>query len=302
MGKKVKMVQGLMDTVPDPISTVDTSDWFESIRSTQAGIELPESNEDYFYCAAKLCSEWPYVTQNATTYEPEDLSEDVLASLIGVQVNLRHDRVRQVVGTVVKAVKVDGGIEIVVRVDRVQAAAHNLDPEDMKPGNIYGSVSLEVSKDAKNSFFYVIDEGFNILKKIPRLDGEKLGIRRTRDSEANPYRFQGNRVIERIKPIRFTGVGFVPDPADQTAQVYAVAADTTTPERLITMPAPKTAAELAAHTLSTAVEAKGGEYKDGVQEPNAQHQVHMEPNEHPEYMDIHASDADAMHELACGYM
>jgi hypothetical protein len=227
----------------DAIKTVDASEWFGDVPYIQGNITLPDADPDYFYGAAKLCSEFPQQTLKATTYEPEDLTEDILDTLLGVQVNLRHDKIKQVVGNVIGYDKVDGGVEIAMRFDREQAAAHGLDPEDMKRGNCFSSVSLEISKDPTDSIFYVLDNQHNITKQIPYTQGVSMGMRRTLDSDTEPYKFQGSRVIERLKPLRFTGVGLVPNPADLQAKVYAVAADAESEDRLKVLTAEKETAD-----------------------------------------------------------
>jgi chromosome segregation ATPase len=83
--------------------------------------------------------------------------------------------------------------------------------------------------------------------------GRAIGIRRTRQDD--PYTLQGHRVVERIKPKRFTGLGLVPNPADQTAELYRVRADAVSeeqPHAETIPPASADAAESEKETMSDA--------------------------------------------------
>jgi hypothetical protein len=202
--------------------SVDTREWFNVPYSVAASMSLPDPDEDYYYAAARLLSFFPVVNDRGATYEPVDWDDDTLNSLMGKQANLEHDKTK-VVGSIIGYQMTDDGIDIAVRIDREQADAHGLDPEDLKGGNAFSTVSVELTRDDAHSQFYAYDEGFNVHKRIPVLAGSAQGIRRTRASD--PYTLQGLRVAERIKPKRVTGVGFVPKPSDVTAKVFKVRAD-----------------------------------------------------------------------------
>lgn len=297
MAKKLKPVP------KDVCRTVDSSEWFESVPYISGVFKdsIPEPNLDYFYAAFKLCSEWPLINYKGVSYLPEDLTKEVAESAVHAQVNLRHKKLSQVVGTVIACEKADDGLEVLIRFDRDQAGFHGLDPEDMKPGNIFSSVSLELSKDIQDSQFYIIDDKYNILKKLPYVKGIQQGIRRTDNSSKDLYYYQDKyRVVEMIKPLRITGVGLVPNPADPQAQVYAVAADTTSEERLkegmAKLNYPQYKPPTAEETLEN--HKKMLEQEASYSLPQ---QYDME-NDVPDYIDIHQSDADAMHEMACSYM
>ncbi len=218
-----------------------TDEWFDSDAAANPNISLPDPDEDYMYASARLLSWYPVVNSKGATYEPEDFPKTLLDTLIGKQANLEHDKTR-VVGSIFAYDKNADGIDIGIRIDREQADMQGLDPTSLMQGAYFSHVSVELSKDPANSKFYAYDEQFNIKRTYPVLKGRDMGMRRTTAND--PYVFQGNRIAERIKPARFTGVGFVPNPADTTAQLYAVAADDTSEERrLAALPASTDAAK-----------------------------------------------------------
>jgi hypothetical protein len=211
------------------VSTLLAKEWFDEVQDGSVRIELPEPDGDYFYTATRLLSWYPVINSKGATYEKEDFDEGLLSTLIGKQANLTHDKAK-VIGSIFAVVANDEGIDVGVRIDREQADIHGLDPEDLRDGNCFSHVSVELTKDPAKSYFYIYDEGFNVKNRIPVLKGRDQGIRRSTASD--PYRLMGNRVAERIKPARFTGVGFVPNPADKTAKLYAVAASDDSEETL----------------------------------------------------------------------
>lgn len=199
-----------------------SEEWFDTEYAGEiSSIDLPEPDEDYVFVAMRLFSFWPIVNSRGATFDREDFSADILETLIGKQVNLEHDGLEQVVGSVISYATTDDGVDIGVRIDREQAAHHGLDVKDMR-GGYFSHCSLELTRDPANSQYIAYDDGFNIQKSIPVLTGRRMGIRRT--TARDPYNFQGYKVAERLKPKRFTGVGLVPVPADSTAALYRVKA------------------------------------------------------------------------------
>ena len=212
---------------------IASAEWFDVDQSGSSRIELPAPDSDYAYAAARLLSWYPVINTRGATYEPEDLDDELLSTLIGKQVNLEHDKLTQVIGSVISYLKTEDGVDIGIRIDREQAAFHGLEMADMQSGNFFSRCSLEVSRDPAQSQFYAYDEGFNVKRRIPSESGAEQGIRRT--TVYDPFTLQGLKVAERIKPARFTGVGLVPIPADKTSRIYAVtASDGDDPERLKT--------------------------------------------------------------------
>ena len=270
-------------TSPDAIKTVDAREWFDVSLKGRSNITLPEANLDYFYFGTRLCN-FGIHSKNlkGAIFEKADFTEDVLNSLLGVQVNLRHDKINKVVGTVTGYELADDGLDVRVRVDRDQATAHGLEPEEMKQEGYFSATSLEVSKDLDRSEFYLCDKEGSVTKKIPYLDGFKQGLRRS--TEKDPFQYQGCEVAERVAPLRFTGVGIVPNPADPKAKVHALVADDNTPDKVV---------EKAAHP-NYPIEPMKVEPEKSVQYTMG-HDV-------PDWIDIHEEDADAMHEMACDYM
>jgi hypothetical protein len=267
------------------VSTGATKEWFDETQDGKVKIALPEADGDYMYTATRLLSWYPIVNSRGATYEKEDFDADLLGTLIGKQANLTHDK-SKVIGSIFAVVANDEGIDIGVRIDREQADIHGLDEADLKEGQCFSQVSVELTKDPSESVFYAYDDEFNVLRQIPVLKGRNQGIRRT--TEADPYRLQGHRVAERIKPARFTGVGFVPNPADKTAKLYAVAAsdDAEDTPKAVPEPAKKraeshTQASSDAVTKETtmsdeeikAIQTKVAELEAQVQEMNAQRET-----------------------------
>lgn len=198
-----------------------TREWFDTEQVGPLAFELPEPDIDYAYAAARLLSFYPIVNSKGATYFPDDIDDELLGTLVGKQANLEHDKTR-IVGTIFAYRRTDEGIDIGVRIDRECANLQGMDLEEMRSGNYFSHVSVELTKDPEQSWYLGVDDGFNIVSKVPVLAGREQGIRRT--TRSDPYMLMGNRVVERIKPARFTGVGFVPNPADKTAALYAVAA------------------------------------------------------------------------------
>jgi hypothetical protein len=215
-------IEPVKKKTPDFLKTADTKEWFDSVGSAETGsIELPEPNADYGYAATRAFAFWPVVNSRGATYEREDFDDENLGTFLGVQANLLHDK-KQVIGTVFAYQPTAHGIDVGVRVDREQADMHGMDVRDMKPGMDFSRVSVELTKDPALNTYYVYKDDGTIVHKIPVLKGREMGLRRT--TEGDPYRYQGMKVAERIKPLRFTGLGFVPNPADVTAELYKVAA------------------------------------------------------------------------------
>lgn len=202
------------------------SEWLDT-DAVSVAVPMPEPDEDYAYVAARLFSWFPVVNSKGATYFPEDFDSGLLDTLKGKQANLEHNR-KRIVGTIQDYLVNDEGVDVVVQIDRRCADLQNLDLSDLQNGQFFSHVSVELTRSLGDCFYYSIDEGYNVQQKIPVKTGNSMGMRRT--TNADPYMFQGNRVIERIKPARFTGVGLVPNPADTTAQVYALAASDDAPE------------------------------------------------------------------------
>lgn len=216
-------------SIPEDI----TREWFDTAQAGSSSIKLPEPDIDYCYAAARLLSFFPVVNSKGATYFPEDIDDALLQTLIGKQANLEHDKTR-IIGTICSASQTDDGIDIGVRVDRECAELQGLDVTDMRSGHYFSHVSVELTKDMDDSWFLAVDDGFNVIQAIPVSIGRSMNIRRT--TARDPYKFRGHRVVERIKPARFTGVGFVPNPADKTAALFAVSADDKTEDTMKSAP------------------------------------------------------------------
>lgn len=191
--------------------------------------DLPKPDINYCYAALRLFSWFPVRNSKGATYFKDDVADDTVANFIGRQVNLIHDKQNFVVGNVKRAAKNDYGLDVIVEIDREQAAAHGLDPEDLEKGNVSSWGSVETTWYGTDSPYLLLDpnDSGTIVKELP---GTTDGIQRS--TADNGYRYGGKYIVaQRLKPVNFTGVGLVPNPADITAHVYAMAADATTPDR-----------------------------------------------------------------------
>jgi len=204
------------------LEPLDTAEWFETVQPGVLSLELPPPDTDYCFAATRLLSWFPVVNENGATFFNEDVTNEMLDNAVGTLANLRHDKA-DVIGTIHKVARTDQGLEIIVRIDREAASLQGMDAEDMRAGNYFSHVSVELTRDTPKSKYYLVDDEYNVKYEIPTLAARKQGLRRTTD--ADPYRFQGCRVVERVAPKRFTGVGFVPNPADPNAELYALHAN-----------------------------------------------------------------------------
>lgn len=210
-------------------------EWYDTsqVPGAPTNISLPEPDEDYAYASARLLSWFPVINSKGATYFQEDFDYDLLQTLVGKQANLQHDKTR-IIGTIFAFDVTPEGIDIGVRIDRECADLQGMSLDDLRSGNYFDSVSVELTRDPTHSWFMAVDDGFNVVNKIPVNTGRNQGIRRT--TVADPYKLMGNRVVERIKPARFTGVGFVPNPADATAKLFSVAASDDSEDKPRTSP------------------------------------------------------------------
>jgi hypothetical protein len=211
----------------------ETAEWYDTTQPGFFSGFLPDANINYAYAGMRLISWFPVVNSRGATYFSADITDEMISSLPFSLANLRHDK-GDIIGTVVSAARTDQGIDIVVQIDREAAIAQGLSILDLRAGKCFSRVSVEMTRDPAMCRFLVVDGGYNIIREIPTLAGRKAGIRRTTASD--PYLYQGNKVIEAVVPERFTGVGFTPNPSDVGAELYALAADDETEERLLLNP------------------------------------------------------------------
>lgn len=212
---------------------LDSSEWYDTVQPGVFETILPEPNVNYCYAAMRLMSWFPVANSRGATYFSCDISDELIASLPFALANLHHKK-DQIVGTIISAARTEQGIDCVVQIDRDAAIAHGLTMQALRAGNAFSRVSVELTRDPAKCRFLVVDDGYNIIRTIPTLAGRKAGVRRT--TATDPYLYQGNRVIEAIVPERFTGLGFVPNPSDQSAELYALAADEETEESVLVNP------------------------------------------------------------------
>ena len=169
---------------------IDTSDWFDSSQAgpTPSSIvaELPAANDDYAYAAIRLFSWFPIVNSKGAAFDAGLLNKESLDTLIGKQINLKHDKTA-VVGNIKKYISHDDGVHVVAEIDREQALLQGLDLNKMREGSYFSSASVEVTRDLDKGVFYIYDDNFKIVRKLPLADGEQAGVRRT--TALDPFKY-----------------------------------------------------------------------------------------------------------------
>jgi len=203
---------------------------FEGHVVPNAGFDLSnyEANEDYFFAAYRLLSWFPVVNVWGKTYFPEDIGADVLGTLTGSEVNLFHDA-SKIVGIVADAAMTQDGLDVLIRLKRSAIESQNLEIEDIV--GYLNKCSLELRKSPDLCDYLVLNDDLTIDRTVPVLAGLRSGMRPTSPNDDVPFMYRGSqRVVERVKPTRFTGVGLLNNPADKTALGYGIVASDDMPE------------------------------------------------------------------------
>src|SRR5579872_3408383 len=201
-----------------------TKEWSDSSMPGSFHDKLPKPDVNYFYVAYRLFSWFPVRNSKGATYFEKDVADDKVNDLVGRQVNLRHNKKDFITGTVKQAEKNAHGVDVLIEIDRELASAHGLEPEDVEKDGFFSSCSVETTWLKDESPYLLLDpnDSGTIIKELP---GTMDGIERS--TAENGYRYGGKYLVtQALKPLNFTGVGLVPNPADQTAGVYAMAAST----------------------------------------------------------------------------
>lgn len=203
---------------------------FEGPVVPNAGFDLSnyEANEDYFFIAYRLLSWFPVINVWGKTYYPEDIDPDVLATLTGSEVNIFHDA-SKIIGIVVDSAVTQDGLDVLIRLKRDAVKAQNLTVEDIV--GLVNKCSLELRKEPELCSYLVLNDDLSVDRTIPAVAGFRSGMRPTTTNDPVPFYFRGNkRVVERVKPTRFTGVGLLNNPADKTALGYGIVASDDKPD------------------------------------------------------------------------
>lgn len=230
----------------DNLSTPGDRESFEGPVVPNAAFDLSnyEANEDYFFAAYRLLSWFPVVNVWGKTYYPEDIDPDVLSTLNGSEVNLYHDA-SKIIGTVIDSAITQDGLDVLMRFKRSAVESQNISIEDIV--SLVNKCSLELRKAPELCSYLVLNDDLSVDRTIPAIAGSRSGMRPTSPNDPVPFYYRGDkRVVERVKPTRFTGVGLLNNPADKTALGYGIVASDDKPE-IPVAPVPEPAGESEIH-------------------------------------------------------
>jgi hypothetical protein len=203
---------------------------FEGAVVPNAAFEIAqyEANEDYVFLAYRLLSWFPVINVHGKTYFPDDIESDVLNTLVGSEVNLFHDP-SKIIGVVADAKTTQDGLDVLIRLKRSAVESQNIELNDIV--NLLNKCSLELRKVPEQSDYLVLNDDLSVDRTIPSLMGQRSGMKPTSPNDPVPFLYRGQqRVVERVKPSRFTGVGLLNNPADTTALGYGIVASDNIPE------------------------------------------------------------------------
>jgi hypothetical protein len=209
--------------------------------SGKSPLVLPPGNESFFYTVSRLCTFWPMINGNNATFFERRLAPLIEAGneselgTIGKLANIWHSKGplkgNKIIGSIKSQHYIPGvGIDVASRIDRKAASTYGITPRDFAEGGEYASCSQEMFCDRSQSeFIIMLDEehasDVSKQKVLSAQEAQSLGVKRTYPNDPNPYYYDGKfRVVEACVPIRFTGIGFMDDPADPTAEVFELAA------------------------------------------------------------------------------
>jgi hypothetical protein len=121
------------------------------------------------------------------------------------------------------------GIDIVCKAEREVAKAMGFSEDDFGPGGKFGSYSQECDYKPSDSTWIIVDKDdpTKIVKEVSYQDGLDLGFKISHvgaNGDWNYFKVDGNPVYVRIRPLSFSGVGHVITPADESAEIYKLAA------------------------------------------------------------------------------
>jgi hypothetical protein len=201
----------------------------------------PAPDSTYFYTAGRILSYFPQINRNGITFFREDckaLANTLLASTADIQhvkpgypvADPLKVTLKNTIFSAISAVEEhEEGIDIVCKAEREVAKAMGFTEEDFGPGGKFGSYSQECDYNPAESAWIVVDknEPTKILKEVAYADGLAMGFKISHvgaDGDWKYHLVDGNPVYVRIKPLAFSGVGHVITPADESAEIYKLAA------------------------------------------------------------------------------
>lgn len=203
-------------------------------------IDLPPPTVTHFYTANRALSFFPMINRNGYTFEKQNVSEDIVKTLLASTVDIQHVKPSYgeadashpgqdnlTIGAVANYAMHDEGIDVAHKIERSVAKHYGYTPEDFGPGGILGQVSQECDWSPQTSYFISIDKSDpkKIVSKWSYADGIANGFKDPQAGETGPFgEVDGNKVYFSLVPLSFSGIGHVRVPADPSAQTYKVAA------------------------------------------------------------------------------
>jgi hypothetical protein len=205
-----------------------------------------EPTGTHFGTAGRLLSYFPQINLNGITFLEEDITPDLVQTLVGSLVDIAHVKPlygvtsnlvpgakNATIGAIVDAKMVAGkGIDISCKLERIVTRGFGYTPEDFTPGSGgLATYSQECEFNPLDGHFIVVDKSKpdKILHKIPYADGVALGMSMDKISRCVSGKWEyvlheGNPVYYAPKPSSFSGVAHLAAPADVSAVTYRMAA------------------------------------------------------------------------------
>lgn len=221
-----------------------------SSKGNEFPLDIPTATPTHFFTGGKILSFYPTINENGYTFEKDNVSDDLVKTLVSSTTDIQHCKAgygvkdslvpgenNTTIGAISAAVKSDDGIYIVNKIERICAKAFGYTPEDFGPDKILGKLSQECDFLMPDSEWIVVDkqDPSKILSRIAFADGLALGFPMGPNGA-----WAGSHVVSNgtwdycehddgyvylsVKPVSFSGVGHVAQPADPTAQITRLAA------------------------------------------------------------------------------
>jgi hypothetical protein len=205
-------------------------------------IEPPKPTATHFFTAGKVLSFFPTVNENGMTFFKEDISDEMVQTLVGSTVDIQHVKPgynisdasvkgsNATIGAITVASKTEDGIEILTKLERTVVSALGFSPEDFEPGvGRFAKYSQECDYLQSDAKFIAVDKSdpTKVVATLDYADGVERGLRPSvvgKDGKWEMCLFEGNPVYLRVKPVSFSGAGHVHNPADPSAQTFKMAA------------------------------------------------------------------------------
>jgi len=213
-------------------------------------ITLPESTVTHFFTAGRILSYFPTVNANGYTFLKSDVTPELANTLLGSTVDMEHLKLgygsssahvggsnNTTFGAITQVEMHDDGIDIACKLERSVAKALGFDSDSFGPGGSLGTYSQESDYNPNDGQYIVVDKSdpSKILHSFSYADGQALNLDLSHVDASGKWAYslyQGNPTYFAVKPISFSGVGHVVDPADRSAITYKLAASKNTSDNL----------------------------------------------------------------------